>query len=116
MLPTLQHCSGTVRLVAWDIAKVDLFLHFATSHAMLQKVIIYPHLYSHCLIIIVLSFSRGLSPSDCDYNLLDVARRLEMYGIILYPARVSTWSIVTGSVFLSPKDHEVPGWEPQVQT
>ncbi|KAK3726912.1 hypothetical protein QZH41_016711 [Actinostola sp. cb2023] len=30
---------------------------------------------------------RGLSPSDCDYNLLDVARRLEMYGIILYPAR-----------------------------
>jgi hypothetical protein len=34
-------------------------------------------------------FYRGLSPSDCDYNLLDVARRLEMYGIILYPARVS---------------------------
>ncbi|EDO33626.1 predicted protein [Nematostella vectensis] len=30
---------------------------------------------------------RSLSPTDCDYNLLDVARRLEMYGVILYPAK-----------------------------
>lgn len=27
-------------------------------------------------------------PADADYNLLDVARRLEMYGMILYPAKV----------------------------
>lgn len=27
----------------------------------------------------------NLSPADADYNLLDVARRLEMYGVILYP-------------------------------
>ena len=33
-------------------------------------------------------FSRGLLPADADYNLLDVARRLEMYGMILYPAKV----------------------------
>lgn len=44
-------------------------------------------------------FNRGLSPSDCDYNLLDVARRLEMYGIILYPARVSNSIIIL--VFIS---------------
>ncbi|XP_044170655.1 FERM, ARHGEF and pleckstrin domain-containing protein 2-like isoform X1 [Acropora millepora] len=30
---------------------------------------------------------RNLSPADADYNLLDVARRLEMYGVILYPAK-----------------------------
>ncbi|XP_058965741.2 FERM, ARHGEF and pleckstrin domain-containing protein 2 isoform X1 [Pocillopora verrucosa] len=30
---------------------------------------------------------RGLLPADADYNLLDVARRLEMYGMILYPAK-----------------------------
>ena len=33
-------------------------------------------------------FYRGLLPADADYNLLDVARRLEMYGMILYPAKV----------------------------
>lgn len=27
-------------------------------------------------------------PADADYNLLDVARRLEMYGMMLYPAKV----------------------------
>ncbi|KAL9964479.1 hypothetical protein ACROYT_G028125 [Oculina patagonica] len=30
---------------------------------------------------------RGLLPADADYNLLDVARRLEMYGVTLYPAK-----------------------------
>lgn len=30
---------------------------------------------------------RGLLPADADYNLLDVARRLEMYGMTLYPAK-----------------------------
>ena len=41
--------------------------------------------------------SRGLLPADADYNLLDVARRLEMYGMTLYPAKVcvlSTCSIL----------------------
>lgn len=30
---------------------------------------------------------RGLLPADADYNLLDVARRLEMYGVTLYAAK-----------------------------
>ena len=34
---------------------------------------------------------RGLMPADADYNLLDVARRLEMYGMTLYPAKVGSW-------------------------
>ncbi|PIK55644.1 putative FERM, RhoGEF and pleckstrin domain-containing protein 2 [Apostichopus japonicus] len=29
----------------------------------------------------------GQTPADADFNLLDVARRLEMYGVRLYPAR-----------------------------
>lgn len=30
---------------------------------------------------------RGLTPSESDYQLLEVARRLEMYGIRLHPAK-----------------------------
>ena len=42
-----------------------------------------------CFVHMSLSFLfRGLMPADADYNLLDVARRLEMYGITLYPAKV----------------------------
>lgn len=32
-------------------------------------------------------------PADADYNLLDVARRLEMYGMMLYPAKVGMFSV-----------------------
>ena len=41
------------------------------------------HLYS-----IFLCFFRCLLPAGADYNLLGVARILEMHGIILYPAKV----------------------------
>ena len=34
-------------------------------------------------------YCRNLSPADADYNLLDVAKRLEVYGVILYPAKVN---------------------------
>lgn len=34
-------------------------------------------------------------PADADYNLLDVARRLEMYGITLYPAKVGNFHVCT---------------------
>ena len=36
---------------------------------------------------------RGLLPADADYNLLDVARRLEMYGVTLYAAKVRHCSL-----------------------
>ncbi|XP_015773766.1 PREDICTED: FERM domain-containing protein 7-like [Acropora digitifera] len=36
---------------------------------------------------------RNLSPADADYKLLDVARRLEIYGVILYPAKVKHCNI-----------------------
>ena len=41
----------------------------------------------------IFEYRRNLSPADADYNLLDVARRLEMYGVILYPAKVKHCSI-----------------------
>lgn len=46
-------------------------------------------LFKHGIIL----WSRGLMPADADYNLLDVARRLEMYGMMLYPAKVGIFSV-----------------------
>lgn len=35
----------------------------------------------------LLSFSRGQTPAESDFQLLEIARRLEMYGIRLHPAK-----------------------------
>lgn len=35
----------------------------------------------------VICVSRGQTPAESDYQLLEVARRLEMYGIRLHPAK-----------------------------
>jgi len=32
-------------------------------------------------------FSRGQTPAESDFQLLEIARRLEMYGIRLHPAK-----------------------------
>ena len=41
------------------------------------------------LSMLLISFIRGEDPCDVDRNILDVARRLDTYGITLYPCRVS---------------------------
>lgn len=33
-------------------------------------------------------FFRGQSPAEAEFNFLDHAKRLDMYGVDLYPARV----------------------------
>jgi hypothetical protein len=43
-----------------------------------------------------IGFDRREDPADVDRNILDVARRLDTYGITLYPCRVSsTCKIIT---------------------
>lgn len=47
----------------------------------------------------------GQTPMEADFNLLDTARKVEFYGIHLFPAQVSTWitlfvkSVVHESIF-----------------
>lgn len=43
-----------------------------------------PHSLSGYLVFCV---TRGQTPAESDYQLLEVARRLEMYGIRLHPAK-----------------------------
>lgn len=39
------------------------------------------------IVAAVLAVTRGQSPAESDYQLLEVARRLEMYGVRLHPAK-----------------------------
>ncbi len=39
------------------------------------------------LVALVFCVARGHTPAESDYQLLEVARRLEMYGIRLHPAK-----------------------------
>lgn len=43
-------------------------------------------------------FPRGEDPCDVDRNILDVARRLDTYGITLYPCRVGHIQFVLGQL------------------
>ena len=44
----------------------------------------------------LISCFRGEDPADVDRNILDVARRLDTYGITLYPCRVSCEILLAG--------------------
>ena len=51
-----------------------------------KKLEVYPYTFtcSTCFNV----FSRGQTPADAEYNYLDKAKRLEMYGVDLHSARV----------------------------
>ena len=44
----------------------------------------------------LISCFRGEDPADVDRNILDVARRLDTYGVTLYPCRVSCEVFLAG--------------------
>ena len=37
----------------------------------------------------VCAYDRGQAPAEADFNLLDTARKVELYGIRVHPAKVS---------------------------
>ena len=43
----------------------------------------------HCVQCIVFLLFSGQTPTEADYNLLDTARKVDMYGMRLHPAKVS---------------------------
>lgn len=64
--------------------------HFAVnrvkpSHGGKIRNLISPVL--NLIVAVVLAVTRGQSPAESDYQLLEVARRLEMYGVRLHPAK-----------------------------
>lgn len=48
---------------------------------------------------------RGESPSEADSNLLDTARKVEMYGIKFHPAKVPQLLYSVGGFILTRKKH-----------
>ena len=42
-----------------------------------------------CFTLFILIVDRGQTPAEADFNLLDTARKIELYGIRVHPAKVS---------------------------